>query len=109
MSIPTFDEWHGPKYMQIWPNRYPAIADELEGLDLGSLHDAFNCAEFVHARTLRHFAERYAAYGFMQDAWVPAYGMAEIVVGASIRAPNSPLRIDRISRKELLLPFQPQG
>ena len=37
---------------------------ETEGLDLSSLRDAFNCAEFVHASTLRRFADRYGPHGF---------------------------------------------
>ncbi|HEU4408385.1 MAG TPA: AMP-binding protein [Polyangiaceae bacterium] len=72
-----------------------------EGLDLGSLHSACNCAEFIHTSTLRRFAERYAPHGFRYEAWRPAYGMAEAVVGVTVRRRGAPLRVDRISRQAL--------
>jgi acyl-CoA synthetase (AMP-forming)/AMP-acid ligase II len=74
---------------------------EIAGLDLGSLRDAYNCAEFVQATTLRRFAGKYRSHGFRFDAWRPAYGLAEAVVGVSARPLDRPVRIDRICRRTL--------
>jgi fatty-acyl-CoA synthase len=75
--------------------------EEIAGLDVSSLRNVYNCAEFVHADTLRRFNQRFAAHGFDDDAWRPSYGMAEIVVGATVRVHTQPIRIDQISRREL--------
>ncbi|MCG8417443.1 MAG: AMP-binding protein [Proteobacteria bacterium] len=75
---------------------------EIGGLDISSLRDVYNCAEFIHASTLRRFNTRFAANGFDANAWRPSYGMAEIVVGATVRRRSSPLRVDRISQRQLV-------
>ncbi len=74
---------------------------ELEGLDLSAWERAYNAAEFIHADTVRHFTERFQPHGFERDTWRPAYGMAEMVVGISIRDRNDPLRLETISRSAL--------
>ncbi len=51
--------------------------EDLEGIDLSSWRCAYNGAEPVSARTLRRFAERFAKYGFKNEALYPGYGMAE--------------------------------
>lgn len=74
---------------------------ELEGLDLSAWERAYNAAEFIHADTVRHFTERFQSYGFEPEAWRPSYGMAEMVVGVSIRDRNDSLRVETISRSAL--------
>lgn len=74
---------------------------ELEGLDLSSWARAYNAAEFIHADTVRHFTERFRAHGFDHDAWRPSYGMAEMVVGVSLREPDEPVHVETISRSAL--------
>ncbi len=74
---------------------------ELEGLDLSAWERAYNAAEFIHADTVRHFTERFQPYGFEPNAWRPSYGMAEMVVGVSIRDRNDPLRMETLSRSAL--------
>ena len=51
--------------------------DELVGVDLSRWQVAFNGAEPIRASTLRRFAERFAAYGFREEAFYPCYGLAE--------------------------------
>ncbi|MBE3012125.1 AMP-binding protein [Microbispora sp. NEAU-D428] len=74
---------------------------ELAGLDLSSWRCAFNAAEFIHAETLRLFGERFEPYGFDPLAFLPAYGMAEMTVGVSIRDPDEPLVVEFVSRTRL--------
>ena len=75
--------------------------EELAGLDLSSWQLAYNAAEFVHASTIRQFAERFQSYGFNRDATIPSYGMAEMTVAVSVRCRKKPLVVDVISRKAL--------
>jgi acyl-CoA synthetase (AMP-forming)/AMP-acid ligase II len=74
---------------------------ELKGLELSGWRRAYNAAEFIHADTVRTFRERFAPYGFDPDAMVPAYGMAEMVVGVTCRDKNEPLWIETVSRSTL--------
>lgn len=74
---------------------------ELEGLELSSWQLAYNAAEFVHADTVRQFAERFRPYGFELNSTIPSYGMAEMTVGAAVRCRKRPLVIDVISRHAL--------
>ncbi len=74
---------------------------EVEGLDLSAWERAYNAAEFIHADTVRHFTERFQPYGFEPNAWRPSYGMAEMVVGVSIRDRSDPVRFETLSRSAL--------
>jgi fatty-acyl-CoA synthase len=76
-------------------------AAELAGLELGGWRRAYNAAEFIHADTLRQFSERFSPFGFEPDAFLPAYGMAEMVVGVTCRDRSEPLRLETISRAAL--------
>lgn len=51
--------------------------DELEGVDLSCWKGAPVGAERVREETLERFAERFAAYGFRKEAFLPGYGLAE--------------------------------
>ncbi|MDA3921707.1 MAG: fatty acyl-AMP ligase [Salinisphaera sp.] len=46
-------------------------------LDLSNWRVAYNGAEPVRAETLHAFADRFAPYGFREEAFLPCYGMAE--------------------------------
>ncbi|MFE0018243.1 AMP-binding protein [Mesorhizobium sp. NPDC059054] len=52
-------------------------AEQLEGVDLSSWRNALNAAEPIHASTLASFQEKFAPFGFSEDAFFPAYGLAE--------------------------------
>jgi acyl-CoA synthetase (AMP-forming)/AMP-acid ligase II len=60
-----------------------------EGLDLGSWKVAFNGAEQIDHRTLKRFADSFAACGFRREAFYPCYGLAEgtlLVSGGDLAA-----------------------
>ena len=76
---------------------------EIADLDLSTWRRAYNAAEFIHGETLHGFAGRFAPCGFDAQAFHPAYGMAEMVVGATCRDANEAVRIDTISRTALSL------
>jgi fatty-acyl-CoA synthase len=74
---------------------------ELEGLELSGWKRAYNAAEFIYADTVRQFSERFAPFGFDPEAFLPAYGMAEMVVGVTCRDSHEPLRMETFSRSAL--------
>ncbi|MBM7113296.1 fatty acyl-AMP ligase [Archangium primigenium] len=86
---------------------------EVEGLELGSWKRAYNAAEFIHTDTVHHFTERFGPSGFDAEAWMPSYGMAEMVVAVTVRARAEPVHLESISRPALSLQrqavLQPRG
>ncbi len=77
---------------------------EIEGIDLSSLRGAMICAEFVHNTTMQRFSACYGEHGFDSDAWIPGYGMAETVLGATCRKiDETAVHVDRISRTQLTM------
>lgn len=76
-------------------------SSELEGLDLSSWRIALNGAEAVRPDTLRRFSERFAAYGFKNEAHFPAYGLAEATLAVTFPAPGKGPVIDKINREAL--------
>jgi fatty-acyl-CoA synthase len=52
---------------------------------------ALNCAEPIHPATVRAFEERLAPYGLRPGTVIPAYGLAEISLAATIALPGSGL------------------
>lgn len=74
---------------------------QLEGLDLSSWRMAFNGAEPVSARTLRHFQERFSPFGFRPEAMAPVYGLAENSVGLAFPSPGRGPLIDHIQHASL--------
>ncbi|MDQ3152716.1 MAG: AMP-binding protein [Actinomycetota bacterium] len=63
-------------------------AAELDGVDLGSWHVAWNGAEPVRRETLARFAEAFRGHGFQERALSPCYGLGEstLIVSGSHRA-----------------------
>ncbi|MEM9009492.1 MAG: fatty acyl-AMP ligase, partial [Cyanobacteria bacterium P01_F01_bin.86] len=57
--------------------------EELADLDLSSWDLAYNGAEPLRAETLKQFGEKFAACGFLSDAFYPCYGMAETTLFAT--------------------------
>jgi 1-acyl-sn-glycerol-3-phosphate acyltransferase len=74
---------------------------ELEGLDLSSWRIALNGAEAVRPETLQRFTERFAPYGFSEEAHYPAYGLAEASLAVTFPPPGRGPVIDRINRAAL--------
>jgi 1-acyl-sn-glycerol-3-phosphate acyltransferase len=73
----------------------------ITGLDLSSLRMVANGSEAVLPDTIRHFAARFAKYGFRQEAMAPVYGLAENAVGLAFPPLGRPPIIDRIDRAAL--------
>jgi 1-acyl-sn-glycerol-3-phosphate acyltransferase len=71
------------------------------GLDLSSLRMVANGSEAVLPDTIRHFAARFAKYGFRHEAMAPVYGLAENAVGLAFPPLGRPPIIDRIDRAAL--------
>ena len=57
--------------------------EQIEGLDLSSWRIAFNGAEPVNPDTMDRFAEKFAPYGFADNAMTPVYGLAEATLGVA--------------------------
>lgn len=71
--------------------------EDLNGVDLSAWRYALNGAEPISAKTLRRFADRFAPYGFRDDAFFPVYGLSEAALAvtwpAQRRSPKA-LRVD---------------
>ena len=72
-----------------------AARQQPAGLDLSCLRLAGIGADMIQPTILDRFAETFAASGFDRRAFLPSYGMAEVCVGLSFRAPFSGVRLDR--------------
>src|SRR5581483_3356769 len=57
--------------------------EQCAGLDLSSWTVACNGAEPVQVETLDRFTERFAAYGFRREAFLPCYGLAEATLAVT--------------------------
>ena len=71
---------------------------EIENLDLSSWRAAFNGAETVSPETVEKFCDRFQAYGFRRQAYMPVYGLAENSVGLAFPPLNQGPLIDYIQR-----------
>ena len=66
--------------------------DELEGLDLSTLRQLYCGAEPVLKTTLDRFRERFAPYGYREEALIPCYGMAEATLFVSGKPDGTMMR-----------------
>ncbi|MBN1224482.1 MAG: AMP-binding protein [Candidatus Aminicenantes bacterium] len=73
----------------------------IQGLDLSSLRVLFNGAEPILYRSQELFLERFAAYGFSENAFVSGYGMAENTLGVSYSAVGKRARVDWVDAREM--------
>jgi fatty-acyl-CoA synthase len=72
--------------------------EEIQGLDLSSWRAALNGSEAVSAETLERFERRFAPYGFRREAFMPAYGLAEVAVAFSFSPVGRRFRVDALDR-----------
>lgn len=75
--------------------------EDIEGLDLSTLRMMINGAEPVSPATIARFTERFARYGFRQEAFAPVYGLAESSVGLAFPPLGRKPIIDRVQRDGL--------
>ncbi len=69
---------------------------DLAELDLSSWAVAGCGAEPIHASTLAAFAEKFRAVGFRDTSFLPSYGLAEIVLAATMAPRGRPLQVERL-------------
>jgi len=73
----------------------------IAGLDLSSLRMVANGSEAVLPETIRQFSNRFAKYGFRQEALAPVYGLAENAVGLAFPPLGRAPIVDRVDRAAL--------
>jgi acyl-CoA synthetase (AMP-forming)/AMP-acid ligase II len=76
---------------------------DLEGIDLSSWRAITNCSEPMVWKSHQMFHERYKPYGLRSEALTTCYAMAENVFAVSQGGILSPVTIDRISQRSLLV------
>jgi len=69
---------------------------DLADLDLSSWRIAGCGAEPIHAPTLAAFADKFRVAGFRETSFLPSYGLAEIVLAATMSPRGRPLRVERL-------------
>ena len=74
---------------------------DLAGLDLSSWRAAINCSEPVRQDSHHLFLERFAPYGFRQDALATCYAMAENTFAVTQSRPGQPPVVDWVHRHRL--------
>ncbi|MDX9721630.1 MAG: AMP-binding protein [Myxococcota bacterium] len=74
---------------------------QLQGVELSALRVALSGAETVDAEASRAFETRFAAWGLRKNVIIPAFGMAENALAASIAPPGRPLRTLQLDAKAL--------
>lgn len=89
-------------------------ADRAAELDLSAWRVAFNGAEAVSADALEAFLARFAPAGFRPGAMVPAYGMAEATLVATLPPPGRAPVLEHVDRDRLVvegraIPVDPDG
>lgn len=68
--------------------------EDLAGIDLSSWQVLSNGSEQVMPSSMQRFRERFAVYGFREEALAVGYGMAENVMGISATPPGQGLKVD---------------
>jgi fatty-acyl-CoA synthase len=69
---------------------------DLAGLDLSSWRVAGCGAEPIHASTLSAFAAKFRPCGFRETSFQPSYGLAEVVLAATMSPRGRGLRVERL-------------
>jgi acyl carrier protein len=76
------------------------ISDKaMAGVDLSSWRAALNGAEPVNPETLERFKNRFAKYGFREQAMLPVYGLAEASLGVTFPPLYRGPKVDRVERE----------
>ncbi|MEM1313913.1 MAG: fatty acyl-AMP ligase [Pseudomonadota bacterium] len=72
-----------------------------DGLDLSRWRVAGLGGDMIKTATLERFAETFAPQGFRADSFVPSYGMAEVVLGATFEGLGQGCRSVRLDVERL--------
>jgi acyl-CoA synthetase (AMP-forming)/AMP-acid ligase II len=83
------------------------VGDLPAGTDLSGWRVACIAAEVVTEDVLAAFADRFGPYGFTDQAWCPAYGLAEATLCVTTVSAHEPVRIARLGPDATLRPGGP--
>jgi acyl-CoA synthetase (AMP-forming)/AMP-acid ligase II len=76
---------------------------DLEGVDLSTWRAVVNCSEPIHFKSHQAFLERFRAYGLKENALATCYAMAENVFAVTQGGIDSPVTVDTVSQRGLLV------
>src|SRR5439155_24478192 len=76
---------------------------DVAGLDLSSWRIAGCGAEPIHASTLAAFADKFRPAGFRDTSFQPSYGLAEVVLAATMAPRSRELRVERLVADDVTL------
>ncbi len=76
-------------------------AEELEGIDLGSMRLLINGAEPIRSESHEKFLDQFVKYNFNPLALASVYGMAELTLALTYSEPGKPLTTLRLDRNKL--------
>jgi fatty-acyl-CoA synthase len=91
----------GPNFAWVLATRALQRLGADERLDLSRLRIALNGAEPVDATAVEEFIAAAEPHGLRPGAVFPAFGMAEVVIGATFPEPMSGLRVDHVDPRAL--------
>jgi fatty-acyl-CoA synthase len=91
----------GPNFAWVLATRALQRVGDDECLDLSRLRIALNGAEPVDAEAVEAFVEAGRRHGLRPGAVFPAFGMAEVVIGATFPEPMTGLRVDAVDARAL--------
>jgi fatty-acyl-CoA synthase len=89
----------GPNFSWVLAGR--ALRRRTDVLDLSRVRIALNGAEPVDPATVREFVDAGARHGLRAGAPFPAFGMAEVAIGATFPMPMTGLRTDWVDGRVL--------
>ncbi len=75
-------------------------AGEGAGFDLSRWRVAGVGAEMIRPESLERFVEATHGSGFRREAFLPCYGMAEVVLAVTFSALGAPVAVDRVRRED---------
>lgn len=76
----------------------PRVKGEADTLDLSQWRIAGVGGDMVRPDVLERFAESLAISGFLKDAFLPSYGMAESTLAVTLGEPGQPVEVDTIDQ-----------
>jgi fatty-acyl-CoA synthase len=91
----------GPNFAWVLATRALQRLRGDQRLDLSRLRIALNGAEPVDADAVEAFVDAARPHGLRPGAVFPAFGMAEVVIGATFPEPMSGLRVDSVDARAL--------
>jgi acyl-CoA synthetase (AMP-forming)/AMP-acid ligase II len=76
---------------------------DLEGVDLSSWRAVINCSEPMRLSSHEAFLERFRPYGLRPESLATCYAMAENVFAVSQGGIDSPVTVDRVDARSLVI------